>query len=214
LSNDVTIKLGGDPVRLKVDAGGVRLAANDPKPGEERVFLITDDTKMTFCWIPPGKATLGSPLDEKGRSENEPEKEYVSRGYWLGKYVVTQKEWTSLMQKNPSDFNGRNDNNMKGMDTTQFPVESVTWNDCQDFLNRLNGIVNEKKTLNALGKTGKFALPDDDEWEYACRGGKGNKQPFYFWIFLKWEAIELQWHLTLRRDCWSMYWTNNACGKL
>ncbi len=63
------------------------------------------------------------------------------------------------------------------METSRFPVERVSWNDCQNFLKKVNKRIGVE---NVFGKPGQFKLPHEDQWEYACRGGKGNKQPFYF----------------------------------
>ena len=132
---------------------------------------------MAFCWIPAGKATLGSPKEEKERDLDEVEHEYLAKGFWLGKYVVTQSEWKAVMGNNPSFFDGKKDNDAKGMNTSRFPVENVSWNDCQEFLERVNKRSGKE---NAFGKANQFVLPHENEWEYACRGGGGNKQAFYF----------------------------------
>src|SRR5579872_2819654 len=84
--------------------------------------------------VDTGKATLGSPKEEKERSSDEVEHEYATKGYWLAKYPVTQSEWKAVMGDNPSFFDGKKDNKAKGIDTSRFPVESVSWDDCQKFL--------------------------------------------------------------------------------
>ena len=74
----------------------------------------------------------------------------ITNDYYMGKYEVTQALWETIMGYNPSTFKGGN-----------LPVEGVSWNDCLDFIYRLNR------------KTGrKFRLPTEAEWEYAARGGK------------------------------------------
>jgi len=71
--------------------------------------------------------------------------------YEIGKFEVTQAEWRDLMGSNPSRFKSCGDN---------CPVEQVSWNDVQEYIQRLNA------------KTGKhYRLPSEDEWEYACYGG-------------------------------------------
>ena len=132
-------------------------AKKEPKAGEEREFEIFKGVKMKFCWVPSGKATLGSLLGEKGRFDIEREHDYETKGFWLGKYEVMQAEWKGVMGNEPSHFKG-----------AQLPVERVSWDDCQKFI--------EKCKVTGL----KVKLPHEDEWEYACRGGKGNKQPFYW----------------------------------
>ncbi len=131
--------------------------------GEEREFSITNNIRMKFCWIPAGKAMLGSPEDEDeaeraiSEVESEVEHEFETTGFWMGKYPVTQTQWKEVMGYNPSYFKGDN-----------LPVEQVSCNDCQDFINNCS--------VSGL----KPRLPCSDQWEYACRGGRGNKQPFYW----------------------------------
>ena len=173
--------------------------AMEPKAGEERSFEIANGVKMVFCWVPSGEAQLGSTRAERDEwmkylsgieiykdvkeiywvaSEAEALRgKFKTKGFWLGKYTVTQEEWKAVMGENPSMFNGKLDNAAKGLDTTRFPVESVTWHDCQKFLEKVNGRAGMEK---AFGQEGKCMLPHEDQWEYACRGGKGNNRP-YFW---------------------------------
>jgi formylglycine-generating enzyme required for sulfatase activity len=166
----------------------------EPTPGEVVEVEVAKGVKMKFCWIPAGKAQLGSPKSEQdyvtktfhaGKppdyldGENESARgEFTTKGFWLGKYAVTQEQWEAAMGNNPSYFSKQGDGKRKvqRIDTSRFPVEQLCWNDCQDFLKKLNETVTKPP---ALGKS-KFALPHEDQWEYACRGGKGNKQPFYF----------------------------------
>lgn len=79
--------------------------------------------------------------------------EVTLSSYAIGKYEVTQALWIAVMGSNPSQFKG-----------DDLPVESVSWDDCQEFLKRLNEI------------TGKnFRLPTEAEWKFAARGGKKSK---------------------------------------
>jgi sulfatase modifying factor 1 len=156
--------------------------AKKPEPGEERPFEITDGVKMRFCWVPAGKATLGSPKDEKDRSENEGDRAFETKGFWMGKFEVTQAEWEKVMGKNPSAFAATGADKdyrdrVAGMDTTKFPVEHVSWDDIQPFLKKLNERAGARA---AFGKAGRFALPHEDEWEYAARGGHKDRRPFYW----------------------------------
>ena len=121
------------------------------------VFEIAKGVPMHFCWIPAGKARLGSPWREAKRSSAEKAHAYETQGFWLGKYPVTQAQWKLVMGKNPSRFKG-----------AKLPVERVSWDDCQTFI---------KKCGVAFLQ---LRLPHEDEWEYACRGGLGNKQAFYW----------------------------------
>lgn len=151
-----------------------------PNAGEERDFDIAKGVQMRFCWVPGGRAKLGSPITEKERepvSLPEAEHEFTTRGFWLGKYEVTQGQWTEVMGNNPSAFaaTGTDANDrgrVKELETKWFPVEQVSWEDCQAFLKKVN--------TSGGAKRGRFGLPHEDEWEYACRGGKGNGQAFYW----------------------------------
>ncbi len=172
------------------------LISSEPKPGEERSVEIADGVKMVFCWIPAGTAQLGSPRAERDevlkqlKAKEEPEwltseaegkrGKYTTKGFWLGKYPVTQEEWQAVIKANPSSFDGKTvykDNKAKGLVTTRFPVEQVSWYDSYTFLEKLN---DRNVASKALGMKGKLVLPHEDEWEYAYRGGKGNKTAFYW----------------------------------
>lgn len=79
------------------------------------------------------------------------------KGLYFGKYEVTQVQWQLIMGKNPSSFKG----------DLSLPVENVSWNDCQKFIEKLNSYSNE------TGYT--FFLPTKEQWEYACRAGSKGK---------------------------------------
>ena len=103
-------------------------------------------------WVPPGRFQMGSPQDEEGRSEDEgPRHEVViSRGYWLFDTPCPQDLWEAVMGSNPSEFK-----------SSDRPVESVSWEDCKRFLERLN------QRIPGL----RLRLPSEAQWEYACRAG-------------------------------------------
>jgi formylglycine-generating enzyme required for sulfatase activity len=106
----------------------------------------------------------------------------------MGKFEVTQEEWASVMKDTalaaPSTFRtgGVNEEKLGGIaDTSRFPVENVSWDDCQQFLAKANA---NGGILKEFNKPGVFVLPHQDQWEYACRGGKGgapgNRLAFYW----------------------------------
>lgn len=99
--------------------------------------------------------TMGA-TPEQGNDAYEyerPAHQVTLSDYYIGRYEVTQKEWQAVMGDNPSKFYGDN-----------LPVDYVSWDDCQDFTNKLN-------QLTGL----KFRLPTEAEWEFAARGGKQSK---------------------------------------
>jgi formylglycine-generating enzyme required for sulfatase activity len=113
-----------------------------------------------FRWLEPGRFLMGSPPDEPERETWGKETLHetrLSRGFWLADSAVTQELWQFVMRGNPSKFQGRD-----------LPVDSVSWEDAQLFLQRLNAMV---PGLNAR-------LPTEAEWEYACRTGSAT--PFAF----------------------------------
>ncbi len=77
----------------------------------------------------------------------------LTHDYYVGKYEVTQVLWQAVMGNNPSCFKGDN-----------LPVEKVSWNDCQEFISKLNSLTGRN-----------FRLPTEAEWEYAARGGKKSR---------------------------------------
>jgi formylglycine-generating enzyme required for sulfatase activity len=137
------------------DSEPVREETSVTQPGEERDFEIAPGVKMTMCWIPPGEFMMGSPEGETGRQDDEVQHRVrITKGFWLGKYEVTQAQWGALMEANPSHFKGGN-----------LPVETVSWNNAQDFLVKLNA-----RLGSADG--GTMGLPTEAQWEYAARAGQ------------------------------------------
>ena len=109
---------------------------------------------------------------------------FTTNGFWMGKYETTQREWGAVMRGTPlaapSNFRvgGSESGKLGGItDTGRFPVENVSWDDCQQFLARANAHGGVRK---AFGRPGALVLPHENEWEYACRGGLGTARPFYF----------------------------------
>ena len=112
-----------------------------------------------FRWINPGMFMMGSSNDEAERFDNELQHQVtLTRGYWLADTTCTIALWEAVMDKNTSTFKENPDN----------PVENVSWDDVQAFIQRLN------QSLPGLSSR----LPSEAEWEYACRGGTST--PFSF----------------------------------
>ena len=103
---------------------------------------------MVFCYVPPGVTELGCNKGEVGRYKYDLDPYLYTQktGYWLGKFEVTQREWTAVMGDAPSNF--------KGDDR---PVESVSANRCDEFLKRVNARAGV--AAGVFGAVGLFALP-------------------------------------------------------
>ena len=120
-------------------------------PGNEEVVDLGKGVKLDLVLIPVGKFMMGSPASEKGRRNDETQHEVtLTKPYYMGKCEVNQEQWEGVMGNNPS----------KGAIGAKFPVTNVSWEDCQDFIKKLNA-----KT------SGGYRLPTEAEWEYACRAG-------------------------------------------
>jgi formylglycine-generating enzyme required for sulfatase activity len=132
--------------------------AAGPAPFETITIPLADlpegATPLELVYIPPGTFLMGSPESDAQHQEREQPQHYVriSQGFYIGKYEVTQAQWTAVMgTDDPSYFEGNNR-----------PVEQVLWSDCVGFITKLNNM--------DLG-LGTFRLPTEAEWAYACRAG-------------------------------------------
>jgi formylglycine-generating enzyme required for sulfatase activity len=120
-----------------------------PIPGQPWI----SPSSIEFVYIRPGTFMMGSPEAETGRNNDERQHRVtLTKGFWLGKYEVTQAQWEAVMGSNPSQFKG-----------ADLPVEHVSWNDCQAFIRKLC----EKEGM----LPGVYRLPTEAEWEFACRAG-------------------------------------------
>jgi formylglycine-generating enzyme required for sulfatase activity len=126
--------------------------------GEDKVGLwmelTVQEVKQTFRWIEAGSFLMGS----TEYSSETPHDVTLTKGYWLAESACTQALWQAVMGDNPAHFK----------DDINNPVEQVSWDNVQDFLNKLNQLIPD---LNAR-------LPSEAEWEYACRAG--TTTPFSF----------------------------------
>jgi len=131
-------------------------ASCEPKTNE-----ITNSIGMKFVLIPSGSFMMGcnSDFEDCGAKGNSLPRHQVSitKPFYIGKYEVTQEQWTKVMGSNPSNFKGRSN-----------PVEKVSWNDAQQFI----------EELNKMEKTTSYRLPTEAEWEYAARAGSDGQYCF------------------------------------
>ena len=155
--------------------GALAVMAQEVKPGKEEVIDLGEGVKLDMVLIPSGKfmmgltkkefknefeKKLGEKEEELGKKEiyfvnlimNNQGKQHevtLTKPFCMGKHEVTQEQWEAVMGKNPSSTKG-----------AKLPVTNVSWEDCQEFIKKLNA-----KT------DGSYRLPTESEWEYACRAG-------------------------------------------
>ena len=124
-----------------------------PTPGE-----FTNSIGMEFALVPAGEFDMGTPGVDALPSEQPVTRVRISRPFYLGKYEVTQGQWRAVMSRNPSMF--------RRSCGPECPVETVSWNDVQEFVRKLNE--KEETTL--------YRLPTEAEWEYAARGATAGER--------------------------------------
>jgi len=142
---------------------GPALVLSPPSPGpsgapsKEVTLDLGGGVTMDLVLMPADEFLMGSPENEAGRDGDEGPQHRVTiaRPFYLGKYEVTQAQWQAVMGNNPSSFKG----------DAKLPVETVSWEDCQQFCQRLN------ERLAGAGHGVRVRLPTEAEWEYACRAG-------------------------------------------
>ena len=131
---------------------------------------------MEFIRVPNGTFWVGGKDGNCGDNQVK-----IDRDFFIGVYPVTQEEWQKVMGTNPSAFRkgGSGADKLTGVpdgDLKRFPVESISWNDCQVFIKKLNESMKETGWM--------YRLPREAEWEYACRGAATTRElcswNFYF----------------------------------
>ena len=117
--------------------------------------FAANGVSFDMMYVKGGTFTMGA-TSEQGSDAYDDEKpthRVTLSSFYIGKYEVTQALWKAVMGSNPSNWKGDN-----------LPVEMISWNDCRDFIRKLNAL------------TGKnFRLPTEAEWEFAARGGNNSR---------------------------------------
>jgi formylglycine-generating enzyme required for sulfatase activity len=117
---------------------------------------------MDMLWVPSGTFTMGSPTTETGRQSDREDEHNVSltKGFYLGKYEVTQAQYMAVIGTNPSEFNATGNGNR--------PVEKVNWTEAVAFCTQLT---TQEQAAGRLPAGWAYVLPTESQWEYACRAG-------------------------------------------
>ena len=139
-------------------------------PNDPNTFTV-NGVSFEMVYVEGGTFDMGATTEQgsDAESDEKPVHSVTLDGYYIGKCEVTQELWEAVMGGNPSRFKG-----------AQNPVENVSWNDCQEFVSRLNSLT---------GRT--FRLPTEAEWEYAARGG--NKSRHYKYSGSN-NIFDVAWH--------------------
>ena len=123
--------------------------------GNALTISVKNGINIEMVKVEAGSFDMGATPEMENPFEDEKPVHRVTltNDYYIGKYEVTQALWQAVMGSNPSNFKG-----------DDLPVEEVSWNDCQDFISKLNAMTGKR-----------FRLPSEAEWEYAARGGKKSR---------------------------------------
>jgi formylglycine-generating enzyme required for sulfatase activity len=150
-----------------VDERGVREA-----PEKYSAAMFTEalglGAGLDMVSVPAGSFTMGSPADEPERRTNEqPQHQVTLAAFFIGASSVTQAQWAAVVSAHPDRIHQDLDPSPAFFKGIELPVESITWNDAEEFCLRLAAV------------TGRaYRLPSEAEWEYACRAG--TTTPFNF----------------------------------
>lgn len=126
--------------------------------------------KMEFLWCEPGKFVMGSPPNEADRANDEDQVEVeLTKGFWLGKFEVTQSQWRTVMNSTPWD------GQIRVRVAPDSPVTWVNWDNAQLFCREFTQM--ERKNGN-LPDDWEYILPTEAQWEYACRAGTTTRYSF------------------------------------
>ena len=167
--------------------------------GQARSFSLPGGGEMAFVWIAPGVFQMGS--DDGFSNEGPLHEVELSRGFWLGRYEVTQGEWEAVMGTRP--WSGQN----FVRSNSSHPAVYISWHDVQEFIEK----------LNAASGSSVYRLPSEAEWEYACRAGTQTRWSFgddesqltdYAWYRANaWSVGEQYAHAvgTKRANPWGLY---------
>jgi formylglycine-generating enzyme required for sulfatase activity len=136
-----------------------------------RFYRAVIAVPANMAWVEAGTFLMGSPTNEPGRNTNEFQHSVtLTNGFFVGKYLVTQGAYLSLMNTNPSYYS----TNKGFAQNLNRPVETVSWNDASNYCEALT---QQQQASGQIFTNWLYRLPTESEWEYACRAGTST--PFY-----------------------------------
>lgn len=149
------------------------------RAGDTQTFTLPGGVEMEMVYVAPGSFTMGSPESEEGRWDNETQHRVtLTKGFWIGKYPVTQRQWKALVRANgvtfpegePEPFfsqKGKGRDVISGLDTSDFPMENISWDDCKVLVDALN--------RNERGEW-RWSFPTEAQWEFVPSKGSPNSE--------------------------------------
>ncbi len=151
-----------------------------PKSGDTKTMTLPGGVKMEMVYVASGSFMMGSPTNEAGPFMAREEMQHrvkLTKGYWIGKYPVTQSQWKALVSANGVSFSegepvpyfstaGGGQDRVAGLDTSDFPMENMSWDDCDTLVKALNRNEGDGRT---------WSMPTEAQWEFAARGGNKSR---------------------------------------
>jgi formylglycine-generating enzyme required for sulfatase activity len=139
-----------------IEAADAPPAFTGSKAGDQR-----EVAGIKLCWCPAGRFVMGSPPSEPERRPGEDQVEVtLTKGFWAGKYEVTQGQWKRVVGAVPGELTAG-----EGED---FPVYNVNFAEAEAFCRKLT---EQTRAAGTLPEAWEFRLPTEAQWEYACRAG-------------------------------------------
>ena len=153
ISEGQTASISGSLTSTASSSNANVLSSSSSSPSGNTITIpVKNGISIEMVKVEAGSFNMGATpeMENPYDSEKPVHRVTLTNNYYIGKYEVTQALWQAVMGSNPSYFKG-----------DDLPVEKVSWDDCQDFISKLNAMTGKR-----------FRLPTEAEWEYAARGGK------------------------------------------
>lgn len=150
--------LNGDDTIVIPDPAEAERKRKETERKATKTFQV-GGVSFDMVWVEGGTFRMGATSEQGSDAciNEEPVHRVTLNSYYIGKTEVTQALWKAVMGSNPSHFKGDN-----------LPVEFVSWDDCHEFIRKLNSLTGRN-----------FRLPTEAEWEFACRGGNNSRSYKY-----------------------------------